>query len=602
MRHFTETIKTIMEIAPGKRFEIAQLFVSIGLYTFADLLPPLATSAIIAVLTDGGEYTLILLYAVLYVVFYVIRYACYNWNYYVYVKLSTHYYGTIQQLLFEHVANHEKILDKISFGKISDTCSEDVSQVVYAIDSASIVATSAIQLIIIFIVFAFNNVFAALAALFVDGLYIYIMVKNAHSVSKYYEGTRKYQDKCIDILNQMLGNLRQVKSLNLMPNLNKKLGKARDQYSDQYKKKYDHLILRDCRFPMIIHIGKIALYLIFALLVMNGQMTIDKLVLLISYFEMVISSSNTILSELLELDQYAVRINRIKHILDYSSKNQIDYDGDIENDYINGVVVFDHVFYTADGKKILNNVSFKALPNEITAIVGRPGAGKTTIINLLYRLFRVKSGSILIDDESVYNYSKRVYSKNVSGVFQKSFVFKMSIRDNLSLVDPNINHQNAALRRVGLYDTVQRLPYGINTVIDNSESVLTNGQLQKLAIARALLSGAEILLFDEVTSSIDPASTKDIIEILKDLKEDHTIIIITHKPEIMELADQVVVMKDGKVIAKGDNKSVFEKSAHYRELRTAIFAVPSLNDEYNHPGSTDSIGYSDADIEEPVDK
>ena len=117
-----------------------------------------------------------------------------------------------------------------------------------------------------------------------------------------------------------------------------------------------------------------------------------------------------------------------------------------------------------------------------------------------------------------------------------------------------------------------------NTKIDLESKVLTDGDLQKLAIARAILTNAEILIFDEVTSHADPETIKEIVEILEDLKQDHTIIIVTHRPEMMKIADQVIVLKEGKIISKGKNKDVLSKSALYRTLRTATF-VENSDDE-----------------------
>ncbi|MBF1035818.1 MAG: AAA family ATPase, partial [Candidatus Nanosynbacter sp.] len=114
--------------------------------------------------------------------------------------------------------------------------------------------------------------------------------------------------------------------------------------------------------------------------------------------------------------------------------------------------------------------------------------------------------------------------------------------------------------------------------IDLESKVLTDGDLQKLAITRALLTNAEILIFDEVTSHADPETIKEIVEILEDLKQDHTIIIVTHRPEMMKIADQVIVLKEGKIISKGKNKDVLSKSALYRTLRTATF-VENSDDE-----------------------
>ncbi|MCI8445769.1 MAG: ATP-binding cassette domain-containing protein [Bacilli bacterium] len=217
-------------------------------------------------------------------------------------------------------------------------------------------------------------------------------------------------------------------------------------------------------------------------------------------------------------------------------------------------------------------MTFKIYPNEITAIVGHSGSGKTTIINLLYRLDRIKSGSILIDEENIYNYTKKTYASNVSGVFQKPFVFEMSIRDNLSLVDSNFKNQIEACKRVGIHDFIESLPKGYNTVINDEQRVLSEGQKQMLVIARALLTKSEILLFDEVTSNIDLNSTTKVGEILKELKHDHTIIMITHKPEMMQIADRVIVLDHGKVVSKGTNDEVFNKCSLYRELRNRTFA------------------------------
>ena len=591
MRNHFSLLGQICSLAPGKRIQLIWLFVSDVLYGLTALLPPVATAGIIAVLTERREFVSIWFYVILYLVFYFFQFTFLEWNYRVYVDLSHYYYDTVQQQLFEHIVENDGVLEKLGKGKITDTCSEDVSYMIFAVNQTSDSFTGFIQLIVVFVIFAMNNLIVAAVAILIDLLYFKIMNNNSKLIAKYYEGTRKYQDKIIDVLNQMLGGLKQVKSFNIMPKLTKRLDKSRHSYDIQYDKKYKYMISRYCRIPMIVYIGKIALYVFLSYLVLNNQMTIDKLVLLISYFEMVITSSNSILEQTLNMFHSQVRVNRIKHILNFTNEtNEVDY-GDVDNDYISGLVSFDHVSYDLKDKTILKNVSFKALPNEITAIVGRPGAGKTTIMNLLYRLIRVKSGSILIDDESIYNYTKKVYSSNVSGVFQKPLTFKMSIKENLALVDDDIKNQIAAMKRVGVYKDIEKLPYGINTIIDEENPILTDGQLKKLTIARALLSKAEILLFDEVTSNIDPVSTADILNILDDIREDHTIIIITHKAEIMKMADQIVVLDHGKVSAKGRNREVYEKSALYRELITSNFSEPSVNNDFIEKTTDDDGGY-----------
>lgn len=549
------------------------MFISAGLYNISSLLPPIATSGIIGMITDNN-FGGIWYYVILYILFYVVYFGTLYWNYYTYTVLADCYHLGVQKDLFEKVANNEAIFEKVSKGKILETCSDDVRYLVDAINCIVKASMSVVKLGIIFAIFMYYNIYVGAVALFLDLLYLKLMNENSKRVSKFYEGTRKYEDKVVDILNQMLANLKQVKTLNLMPKLNKNLDKTRVKWKEQYQNKRTNLTTRYCLIPFILYIGKISLYIFLAYLVINKQMTLDKLVLLISYFEMAVTCTDTMLEDLLNLSNYGVRVSRIKNILDYSPQKEIDF-GDVDNDYINGVVQFKNVVFEVRGKKILNKATFKIYPNEINAIVGHSGSGKTTIINLLYRLNRIKSGEILIDNESIYNYSNKVYASNVSGVYQKPFVFEMSIRDNLSLIDSNIKNQIEACKRVGIHDFIETLPKKYNTVIDEDDHLLSDGQKQLLAIARALLSKSEILLFDEVTSNVDPVSTSKISEILIDLKTDHTIIMVTHKPEMMEIADRVVLMDNGKVIAKGSNAVVYKNSSIYRELRNRTFASVS---------------------------
>ena len=578
MKQYFNTVKTLLSIANDKFIIVIQMFISSALYNLSNLLPPIATSGIIAVITQNN-FNGIWYYVFLYVLFYFLSLSMLHWNYYTYTKLANYYHLEVQKQLFVHVSNNDSIFNKISKGRITDTCSDDIRYLVDVLNVSAEALTRLIQLIVIFIIFSYYNILVALVAFIIDLIYIILMNDNSKKVSKYYEGTRKYEDKIIDSLNQILMNLKEVKSLNIMPSLNKKLDKTRSRWSYEYKNKRDALTTRYSKMPYIVYIGKIMLYVLLGHLVVNGKMTIDKLVLLISYFELTITCSDTMLTHLLNLSNYGVRVKRIKNILDYTGENSIDY-GDINNDYINGSIVFDNVSYEVKNRLILNKVSFKIYPNEITAIVGHSGSGKTTIVNLLYRMIRVKSGSILIDDESIYNYSKKIYSSNVSGVFQKPFILDMSIRDNLSLVDNNYKKQEEVCKRIGIHNFILSLPKGYNTVINNEDRLLSDGQKQLLVIARALLSKAEILLLDEVTSNIDNETTMKIRDILNDLKQDHTIIMVTHKPEMMEIADRVVVLNKGRVVAKGINKEVYNKSLIYRDLRNRTFAsVSSVENE-----------------------
>ena len=221
-------------------------------------------------------------------------------------------------------------------------------------------------------------------------------------------------------------------------------------------------------------------------------------------------------------------------------------------------MLFKNVSFSYKDTPTIKNISFEAIPNKITVIAGKTGSGKTTLFNILLRLYKLTKGSVLIDDIKIEEYTKEVYYNNVSVVNQESFLFNMSIKDNLSMVNKDINKQMEVCKRVGIHDLISNLPKGYNTILSENAGNLSGGQKRLLSLAKTLLTGSEILLFDEVTSFLDPGTTKEIINVMKDLKRDHTIIIITHKEEMMKIADELIILNKGRIVEKGTYKSLID--------------------------------------------
>ena len=255
-----------------------------------------------------------------------------------------------------------------------------------------------------------------------------------------------------------------------------------------------------------------------------------------------------------------------KKLLNYKTKNMLSF-GENFNDDIDGKIEFKNVSFTYDRQEIMKNVSFQIRPKSFTAIVGKSGSGKSTIFRLLLRLYKANKGQILLDDENIYEYSTDVYSSNVAIVTQKPFIFDMSIRENLSLVDSNHENQIKACKRAGIHDYIMSLKNGYNTKLIGDAENISSGQKQLIALARTLLSKSEVLLFDEVTSSLDMNTSKQIINILKDLKKDHTILMITHKPQLMKMADEIIVIDKGKLVGKGTHKELIQNNKYYQLLQ-----------------------------------
>ena len=269
-----------------------------------------------------------------------------------------------------------------------------------------------------------------------------------------------------------------------------------------------------------------------------------------------------------------VSVLRIYDLLTYQPKNMQITENTCE-DHIKGQLEFRHVSTSYSGKPILKDVSFQVNPHELTAVVGRSGSGKSTIFNIILRLIKPDSGNVFIDQEDIYHYSFDVYKTNVSVVTQKSILFSMSIRDNLSLVDSNIERQQEVCKRLGIHDEILSLPQGYQTIILDNGSNISTSLKQLLSVARSILTKAEILLFDEVTSSLDTTNTKKVMKVFRELAWDHTVIIITHKKEVMNLADHLIIIDHGKKVADGTPLELANNS-YYLNLKDSTSVDSTL--------------------------
>lgn len=251
--------------------------------------------------------------------------------------------------------------------------------------------------------------------------------------------------------------------------------------------------------------------------------------------------------------EYNISLNRVCNLLDNKPDN---YFGLINNSNIDGHVKFKNVSFSYNGVSTIKNINFEAEKGKITVITGKTGSGKTTIFNILLRLYKPYKGFVYIDDIKIDEYKKDTYYKNVSVVNQESFLFNMSIKDNLKMVCSDEKKYIEMCKKVGIHDLIEHLPKGYNTILNDNASNLSGGQKRLLSLAKTLLTGSKILLFDEVTSSLDIKTTSKIIEVLKDLKNDHTVIIITHKKEVMKIADNLIMLEKGKIVYTGTYKKL----------------------------------------------
>ena len=488
---------------------------------------------------------------------------CTNWCYANFFKET---YVDVHNTLVNSIYNYdEEYFKKISTGKIINSSNTDIINIAEIPSFIIDLSVEFISILVIYFVFAKQSILVALYVIIINIIYYNFAQKCNNKNTYYLKKQIHYADKITGMLQQILIGLKDIKSFGIGYKLNNKLDGYRKKWQKSYFLKRKSYFTRKTILNLIIDFGKIFLYIVLIFFLIKNKLQISIFLLLISYFDRARESINNIMDYDVSIREESVSLYRIKEIINYENKT-LKFDGPVNNDDINGLVEFKNVSFKYNGIPTLNNISFVAKPNQITTIVGQTGAGKTTIFNLLLRLYKVDKGKILIDKLNIYEYSKNVYFSNISIVNQKTFIFDISIRANLSLVDSNRKRQINACKRVGIHDFIMSLPKGYNTILKKDAYNISGGQKQLLSLARALLTTSEIILLDEVTSSLDPNTTNKIINLLDDLKVDHTLIVITHNKELMKIADNLVVLKNGKIDCIGKHKDLIKNSDTYKEL------------------------------------
>jgi ATP-binding cassette subfamily B protein len=207
--------------------------------------------------------------------------------------------------------------------------------------------------------------------------------------------------------------------------------------------------------------------------------------------------------------------------------------------------------------------------------VGGTGSGKTTLARLLPRFYDLTTGRILLDGVDVRELSLHDLRKAVATVFEETFLFSDTIGANIAFADPEAGHVEIerAARQAGANEFVEAMPDGYRTLIGERGFSLSGGQRQRIAIARAILADPRVLILDDATSAVDPTKEHEIRDALGAVMRGRTTIVIAHRPATIALADRVVLLDNGRVVADGTHDSLLDSSVRYREVLAAAAAL-----------------------------
>ena len=397
---------------------------------------------------------------------------------------------------------------------------------------------------------------------------IYFYEKYAYEKFEKLEEESKIQrEKSGTILNEILRGIRDIKLLGITNKVNKMTSETLDKQSKLDTKIsisrmniYNTTeIVKDILIFIIIFLG--------IFLININKLTLTTFLIIFMYRNDIFSLvfSYTSLKEYLV--KYKVAKNRIMELFD-NKKFPIETYGNESIDNIKGEIEFKNVSFAYNKKEIIHNVSFKVNPLEDVALVGKSGSGKSTLFNLLTKSYDNYEGIITIDGVDIKKLNQKTLIDSISIISQNPYIFNLSIKDNLKLIDKNIIDDDIinACKTARIHDFIETLPDKYNTLLGEGGVNLSGGQKQRLAIARALLKQSKILLFDEATSSLDNITQDEIQTAIKSISKNFTIITIAHRLSTIINSNKIYLLEEGNIIACGTHKELLKSNTYYKEL------------------------------------
>ena len=327
---------------------------------------------------------------------------------------------------------------------------------------------------------------------------------------------------------------------------------------------------------LFTNIGPMLLYLVGGILMMkyDSDLTVGDITVLVALLGKTYGPVNSLLNIQVEWMRSMALFTRIFEYFDMPVEIE-NIPGALVPKKATGRVEFSHVdFFYEPERQILKDVSFTLESGNSVAIVGPSGSGKSTIINLIPRLYDVTGGSVYFDGVDVRKLDLAFLRRNVGVVTQDSYLFNGTIRDNLLYAKPDATEKELleACDRANILDFIQAQPDGLDTIVGNRGLKLSGGEKQRVSIARVLLKDPALLIFDEATSALDSISESKIQEAIDPLFDSRTSILIAHRLSTILAADEILVVKDGQIVERGQHKDLVKAGGVYTELYETQFS------------------------------
>lgn len=418
------------------------------------------------------------------------------------------------------------------------------------------------------------NVFVGLTALFIVPIYIWITVRQGKRLHGWRQQMRQYREQKSHGIVGIIESINVIKSFNREQIESDKQWSIQSNLTDNLLNTRKLMLYYDGWKRFIQQIGTVLIIILTAYLVLIDYpgMTIGKIMYHVMLFANVTAPITQLQRIFDTLNDALIYAEGYFSVIE--ADEEVEASGKYRPEKIEGRFQIEHVdFSYPNGTKALHDINMLIEPNQVTAFVGLSGAGKSTIVNLLDKFYTPQSGRILLDGVDIQEYDTQYLRDNIGLVLQKNHIFDGTIEDNIRYgrTDATDEEVREAARKAFILEQVEKLPNGFKSMATQ----LSGGQQQRIAIARMFLKNPPIIFLDEPTASLDAIATEQIKNSIDAIKQNRTVIIISHSVSQIIDSDLVYALKDGRVEESGDPDGLYHKGGIYKDIVDA--SARSLN-------------------------
>ena len=460
-----------------------------------------------------------------------------------------------------------KELLKTSSGIFLTRITSDPDNIINAFDAVRGNFTKILSNIFVFIyIFHINFVLGIITI--IGTISVYLVEKSAMDKWNAYRKRRnKLRDRNTTIINEGLKGTHDIKLLNIVEHFKNKVSGNLDELCNDtvgsIKVDSEYVFLR----TIVVYAFTTVLIVLSIYFVKFDVIKVSSLIAIFMYKDRLFTSILYLAWTERQLKEFALSAERIFEVIDHS-KFKLEHYGNKRVNELSGKIEFKNVYFKYEKDSVLKGVSFNIEPKDTVAIVGKSGSGKTTIVNLISKIYEVDKGSILLDGNNINDLDKYSIRNNISVISQKPYLFNMTIKENLLLVSPNASQKQIenVCKICELHDYIMNLPKKYNTLVGEGGVTLSGGECQRVAIARALLMKTNIILFDEATSALDNETQENIQKAINNISSEYTMIIIAHRLSTIKNCNKIIVIDDGKVSEIGTHNELYKNNEIYKSL------------------------------------